>query len=226
MIDWAARANAVFEKNARTPTAITAETPVSSVSSVRPEGVPENSHPGFVGFVGAFPEVLQKNEVATANRWRLHFAHADVLEVTFAPAVDHAGALASYPVAVAAEPIPGTAEPVPADLAAPFDACAMAGLYDDADRAALPAMLALDAEGTRGLIEATHSRIGRCRRCRHFRRPGLSDGYCTGRDDLPHAYGFMHRLPDDSGARCGVFETEQQRDGRKVGKTNSQGPHP
>lgn len=199
MIDWTARANAVLEKNARTPTAITVETPVSSVSSVRPEGVPENSQPGFVGFVGAFPEVLQKNEVATANRWRLHFADADALEVTFAPAVDQAEALARYPDALAAEPIPG-------DLLALFDACANAELYDEADRAARPAMFAVDPEGTRRLIGAMHAEIRSCSRCRHFRRPGLSDGYCTGRDDLSHAYGFMHRLPDDGGARCDAFD--------------------
>ncbi len=148
-----------------------------------------------------------KHESASASLWLLHFPDLDPVAVAFAPAVDHARALASYPAALAAEPMPDpSAVPVPADLVALFDACAKAGLYDDADRAALPAMLALDAEGTRGLIEAMHSRIGRCRRCRHFRRPGLSDGYCTGRDDLPHAYGFMHRLPDDAGARCGAFD--------------------
>jgi hypothetical protein len=150
--------------------------------------------------------IAPEHESATASLWLLHFPDLDPLAVAFAPAVDHAGALASYPAAIAAEPMPETVEPVPADLAALFDACATAGLYDDADRAALPAMLALDADATRGLIEAMHSRIGRCRRCRHFRRPGLSDGYCTGRDDLPHAYGFMHRLPDDGGAGCGAFD--------------------
>lgn len=205
MIDWTARANAVFEKNARTPTGITVETSVSSVSSVRPEGVPENSQPGFVGFVGAFPEVLQKNEVATANRWRLHFA--DALEVTFAPAVDQAEALARYPDALAAEPIAEPqAVPIPGDLLALFDACANAELYDEADRAALPAMFALDPEGTRRLIGAMHAEIRSCNRCRHFRRPGLSDGYCTGRVDLPSVYGFMHALPNDKGLRCNAFD--------------------
>jgi hypothetical protein len=137
--------------------------------------------------------------------WLLHFPDLEPVAVAFAPAVDHAGALAAYPAAIAAEPMPATAEPVPADLATLFDACERAGLYDAADRAALPAMLALDAEGTRGLIEAAHSRIGRCRRCRHFRQPGLSDGYCTGRDDLPHVYGFMHEMAGDCGARCEAF---------------------
>ncbi len=151
-----------------------------------------------------------QHESASASLWLLHFPDLDPVAVAFAPAVDHAGALAAYPAAIAAEPMPEAAEPVPADLAALFDACERAGLYDAADRAALPAMLALDAEGTRGLIEATHSRIGRCRRCRHYRRPGLSVGYCTGRGDLAHVYGFMHELPADGGARCDAFD-----DGRR-----------
>ena len=148
-----------------------------------------------------------ERESAGAALWLMHFPDLDPVAVAFSPAVDHAGALASYPAAIAAEPMPEPpAVPMPSDLAALFDACTKAGLYDDADRAALPAMLALDAQGTRGLIEAMHSRIGRCRRCRHFRRPGLSDGYCTGRDDLPAVYGFMHALPADEGATCAAFD--------------------
>lgn len=92
------------------------------------------------------------------------------------------------------------------DLMALFDACAAAGLYDDADRGALPAMYALDPDGTRLLIECMHEQITSCRRCQHFRRPGLSDGYCTGRDDLPGAYGLLRTLPDDKGATCDAVE--------------------
>ncbi len=47
-----------------------------------------------------------------------------------------------------------------------------------------------------------------CRTCAHFRRPGLSDGYCGGRDDLPHAYTPGHplrKLPDDGGASCAAW---------------------
>ncbi len=151
--------------------------------------------------------IATEHESASASLWLLHFHDLDPVTVAFAPAVDHAGALAAYPQAIAAEPMrEPAAVPVPADLAALFDACERAGLYGDADWAALPAMLALDAEGTRGLIEAMHSLIGRCRRCRHFRRPGLSDGYCTGRGDLAHAYGFMHELPADGGTRCDAFD--------------------
>jgi len=48
-----------------------------------------------------------------------------------------------------------------------------------------------------------------CRTCRHLKRPGLSDGHCGGRDDLPAAYGPGHplrRLPDDGGAGCTAWE--------------------
>lgn len=143
---------------------------------------------------------------ARACLWLLHFLDLDPVAVAFAPAVDHAGALSACPAAIAAEPMtepPAVA--VPADLVALFDACERIGLYDDEDRAALPTMLALDPEGTRGLLEAMYARIGRCRRCLHFRRPGLSDGYCTGRRDLAHVFGLMHELPGAGGARCDAF---------------------
>ncbi len=48
-----------------------------------------------------------------------------------------------------------------------------------------------------------------CRTCRHLRRPGLSDGHCGGRDDLPPAYTAGHplrRLPDDGGTSCTTWE--------------------
>ncbi len=51
-----------------------------------------------------------------------------------------------------------------------------------------------------------------CRTCRHLKRPGLSDGHCSARDDLPHAYTAGHplrRLPDDGGASCAVWEPHQ-----------------
>ena len=44
-----------------------------------------------------------------------------------------------------------------------------------------------------------------CHTCAHLCRPGLSDGHCGGRDDLPPAYtpGHpLHQLPDDRGASC------------------------
>lgn len=44
-----------------------------------------------------------------------------------------------------------------------------------------------------------------CTTCHHWSRPGLSTGYCSGRPDLPPAYGENHplrRLPADNGATC------------------------
>lgn len=49
-----------------------------------------------------------------------------------------------------------------------------------------------------------------CRDCIHFSLPGLSNGYCAGRDDLPPAYGLNHplrKLPDDDGKSCGKFQS-------------------
>lgn len=51
--------------------------------------------------------------------------------------------------------------------------------------------------------------VASCRTCRHLGRPGLSAGYCGGRDDLPPAYTAGHplrRLPDDGGASCTSWE--------------------
>ena len=51
-----------------------------------------------------------------------------------------------------------------------------------------------------------------CKSCRHRRRPGLSAGYCSGRDDLPGAYGLHHplrKLPDDQGATCTSYRPHE-----------------
>lgn len=48
-----------------------------------------------------------------------------------------------------------------------------------------------------------------CRTCAHLGRPGLSDGHCGGRDDLPPAYGPGHplrQLPADGGASCSTWK--------------------
>lgn len=145
-----------------------------------------------------------------AFRWQLHFSDCDPLQVTFAPALDHADVLASYPDAVGAEPVPEPpAVAIPGDVAALFDASERAGLYDDTDRAALPAMVAIDADGTRALVADMQGRIGRCTRCRYLRKPGLSGGYCNNRDDLLPVYGILRALPDDGGAWCSLFEATQ-----------------
>lgn len=48
-----------------------------------------------------------------------------------------------------------------------------------------------------------------CRFCRHLKKPGIAEGYCGERADLPPAYGEhhpLHRLPHDDGAGCKHFE--------------------
>ncbi|MDD3328790.1 MAG: hypothetical protein PHW25_17035 [Zoogloea sp.] len=57
--------------------------------------------------------------------------------------------------------------------------------------------------------ESVQKPAASCRTCRHLKRPGLSDGHCGGRDDLPHAYTAGHplrRLPDDGGVSCNTWE--------------------
>jgi hypothetical protein len=98
---------------------------------------------------------------------------------------------------------------LPADIVALVEDCIAADLYGDEDRETLTAMYASDPDGTRVLVAEMHARIGRCYGCQHFSRPGLSDGYCGGREDLPHAYGPGHPLrglPVDGGATCTAFK--------------------
>jgi len=60
-----------------------------------------------------------------------------------------------------------------------------------------------DAEGLSAPAKAPHQQT--CRNCIHFARPGLSDGLCGGRSDLPPAFGPGHplrQLPADHGADC------------------------
>ena len=45
--------------------------------------------------------------------------------------------------------------------------------------------------------------VDRCQACARYRRPGLSDGYCATRSDLPASgYALLRQLPDDRGAWC------------------------
>lgn len=60
-----------------------------------------------------------------------------------------------------------------------------------------------DAEGLSAPAKAPHQQT--CRSCTHLARPGLSDGLCGGRSDLPPAFGPGHplrQLPADHGADC------------------------
>jgi hypothetical protein len=60
--------------------------------------------------------------------------------------------------------------------------------------------------------DVDRSIVTACPDCQHFARPGKSDGYCGGRDDLPLAYGENHplrRLPADRGASCDQWQASQ-----------------
>lgn len=62
------------------------------------------------------------------------------------------------------------------------------------------------------LAAANDAAVTACVECQHFARPGKSDGYCGGRDDLPPAYGANHplrKLPADGGASCNQWKAEQ-----------------
>jgi len=157
------------------------------------------------------------------SRWLFHFADRDVLSVTFAPAVGHEKALAYYPDAVAAEPIPDR----PPRTATKREALEITALIravfpddNDVDRSEALAAALADPDGAllcyrtiakdQGIAIAAPvvGTVKACPDCQHFARPGKSDGYCSGRDDLPLAYGPGHplrRLPADNGESCAEY---------------------
>ena len=162
-----------------------------------------------------------------SSQWLFHFADRDNLPVMFASAVDHAAALAYYPEAVAAEPIPDRPQRQPSKAEAVEITALVQAIYandtDDDQAEALAAALA-DPDGAllcyrtiakdRGISIAAPvvGTVKACRCCQHFARPGKSEGYCSGRDDLPLAYGVSHplrRLPADRGASCNQWKAEK-----------------
>jgi hypothetical protein len=166
-----------------------------------------------------------------ATRWLIHFLDREPMEVWLSPAADHAEALVAYKDAVAAEPVPERTDTRTATVIERDELLALVeAVYagdTDADRAeALDAALA-DPEGAlqcyraiaaeRGIVvvlpvitKPTSITVATgCKSCRHRKRPGRSDpGYCSGRDDLPAAYGLHHplrKLPDDQGESCPLW---------------------
>ena len=158
------------------------------------------------GAVAAVARVaVAKPPGVLSARWLLHFDAAEPIMIAADPPVEHATVLTMYPTAIAAEPL---SAPMPQELspavARMFAECVEAGLYDEADRPVLKAMYVANAPGTRALVEAMRTRIGRCYRCQHFAR----ERYCGGRSDLEPAYGRGHPLrllPADGGANCTVW---------------------
>lgn len=170
---------------------------------------------------------ISAEDWALFNAWLFHFADRDDLPVTFASAVDHAEALAYYPDAVAAEPIPDRPQRQPTKSEADEITALVQAIYandTESDRAEALAVALADPDGAllcyrtiakdQGIAVAAPvaSTVKACRDCQHFARPGKSDGYCGGRDDLPLAYGANHplrRLPADGGASCSQWLDER-----------------
>lgn len=84
--------------------------------------------------------------------------------------------------------------------------CRQSGQFAQAELDQAASALQLDLELAAELVLGMRDRLNRCRRCAHGRRPGLSDGYCIHRQDLPLAYGMLRELPADRGAWCESFE--------------------
>lgn len=85
--------------------------------------------------------------------------------------------------------------------------CRRARIFTETQLDRAESMVARDDVRAARLIRVMWSMTRRCDRCQHFRRPGLSDGYCVGdREDLVQAYALLRVLPDDRGARCAQFE--------------------
>ena len=131
-----------------------------------------------------------------ATRWLIHFLDCEPMEVHFAPAADHAEALAAYRDAVAAEPIRERTDTRTATVIERDELLALVEAVYAGDT---------DADRAEALAAARN-----CSTCRHRKLPGRADpGYCGGgRDDLPGAYGLHHplrKLPDDQGANCASY---------------------
>lgn len=200
---------------------------VATLATVQPKTQPSVATVASVAVANA--ATVKTDSGKSCSQWLFHFADRDPLPVTFAPAVDHSAALACYPEAVAAQPIPIPDRPQrkPTKDEAEEITALVRAIYasdTDDDRAeALDAALA-DPDGAllcyrtiasdRGIDIAAPvvGTVKACQCCEHYTRPGKSDGYCGGRDDLPLAYGVNHplrRLPADRGASCIQWKAEQ-----------------
>ena len=198
---------------------------VATFATVQPKSKPSVATVASVAVANA--GTVKTDSAKPCSQWLFHFADRDDLQVTFAPAVNHAAALDYYPDAVAAEPIPERPQRIATKAeASEITALIHAVFPDDTDvdrSEALAAALA-DPDGAlhcyrtiakdRGiaLVAPVVGRVKACPTCRHFARPGKADGYCSGRDDLPLAYGANHplrRLPADRGASCEQWQTAE-----------------
>lgn len=159
---------------------------------------------GVASVAVANPTLPKGDKGKPCSRWLFHFAERDDLPVTFAPAVDHAAALACYPNAVAAEPIPDRPQRQLIKAEADEIAALVQAIYanDTADDRAEAFTAALaDPDGAllcyrtlakyRGIAIAAPD-VGRPKAswcCHHFTSPDKLDGYFSRRGDLALACG-------------------------------------
>lgn len=197
---------------------------VATLATVQAKTLPSVATVASVAVANA--ETVKTGDGKPCSQWLFHFADRNDLPVTFAPAVDHSAAMAYYPEAIAAEPIPERAQRKPTKAEAEEITALVLAIYTndtDDDRAEALAAALADPDGAllcyrtiandRGIAIAApfEGTVKACRCCQHYARPGKSEGYCGGRDDLPLAYGVNHplrRLPADRGASCSRWRNE------------------
>lgn len=98
-------------------------------------------------------QIISAEDWALFNAWLFHFADRDDLPVTFAPAVDHAVALAYYPEAIAAEPIPDRPQRQPTKAEAEeITALVMAFYRNDSEEERAEALAAAFADPDGALL--------------------------------------------------------------------------
>ncbi len=174
----------------------------------------------------AFPVIA--TSTPPARRWFLYFPDRHPVEIFRSPPATLTDVLVDNPGTIAAEPV---LDQVQARCNATSDDTALIRSWlasiGETDATAINEVLtkcgsdpeALDYfmgqacdQGHHQAQElapppAAHS----CRTCQHFRRPGLSGGYCNGdRPDLAHVYGAHHTLrqiPADNGKTCGQWRS-------------------
>lgn len=157
----------------------------TSGTSGVPADVPPKPAPTLGGTSGTCGTSENRQRKAQADPfavWLIQHPDRQPAEVHFWPPATRAEVLAIYPAAINAEALPD--HPAPRQSARQN---AQESAEKSARKPAAPS----------------------CRTCRHLHRPGLSDGHCGGRDDLPPAYTAGHplrRLPDDDGAGCATWE--------------------
>lgn len=153
---------------------------VATLATVQPKTQPSVATVATVAVANA--ETVKTDNGKTCSRWLFHFADRGELPVTFAPAVDHAAALAYYPDAVAAEPIPERPQRQPSKAEAEEIKVLVQAIYasdSDDDRAEALAAALADPDGAllcyrtiakdRGMAPVVMPDDRRtCRQCQHL----------------------------------------------------------